>query len=41
MTMAPLELLRYNIYDQELCMEILRRVFSLNKRPMNNEVFLP
>ena len=40
-TMAPLELLRYTIFDQELCMEILRRVFSLNKRPANNEVFLP
>jgi hypothetical protein len=40
-TMAPLELLRYNLFDQELCMEILRRVFSLNKRPKNNEVFLP
>ena len=40
-TMAPLELLRYNIYDQELCMEILRRVFSFNKRPKNNEVFMP
>lgn len=39
--MAPLELIRYTVYDQELCMEILRRVFSQGSRPSNNEVFVP
>jgi hypothetical protein len=39
--MAPLELLRYTVFDQELCMEILRRVFSQGSRPSNNEVYVP